>query len=110
MFALKSAREMFGEDGGETGASDDVFRERLRNIGAVVMGRKMFGGGPGPWSAEPWNGWWGEDPPYHAPVFVLTQFDRKPLVMKGGTTFFFVTDGIDSAVGRRGPRRATRTS
>jgi dihydrofolate reductase len=100
MFSLRSAREMFGEEGGETGASDDVLRERMGNIGAVVMGRNMFGGGPGPWGPEPWNGWWGENPPYHTPVFVLTHYAREPQVMEGGTTFYFVTDGIESAIQR----------
>jgi dihydrofolate reductase len=63
-----------------------------------VMGRNMFGGGPGPWGAEPWTGFWGENPPYHHPVFVLTQYAREPLEMQGGTTFHFVTDGIESAL------------
>jgi dihydrofolate reductase len=98
MFRLKSARALFGEEGGETGASDDVLRERMANIGATIMGRNMFGGGPGPWGEEPWNGWWGDDPPYHTPVFVLTHHPRAPLVMQGGTTFYFVTDGIESAL------------
>jgi dihydrofolate reductase len=98
MFALRTAREMFGEEGGETGASDDVFRERLQNIGSVVMGRNMFGGGPGPWGAEQWKGWWGDNPPYHVPVFVLTHYARAPQPMEGGTTFYFVTDGIESAM------------
>ena len=66
-------------------------------VGAYVMGRKMFGGGAGPWD-ENWRGWWGDDPPYHAPVFVLTHHEREPLPMAGGTTFFFVTDGIESAL------------
>jgi dihydrofolate reductase len=101
MFALKSAREMFGEEGGETGASDDVVRERMSNIGAWIMGRNMFGGGPGPWNEkEPWNGWWGENPLYHTPVFVLTNYPREPLEMQGGTTYYFVTDGIESALQR----------
>ena len=108
MFALRSAREMWGEEGGETGASDDVFRERLGNLGAVVMGRNMFGGGPGPWGAEPWNGWWGENPPYHTPVFVLTHFAREPQVMEGGTTFYFVTDGIESAIRQAKAAAGTR--
>lgn len=95
---LKSFREMFGETGGETGPNDDVLRAMFENIGATVMGRNMFGGGPGPWKKEPWNGWWGDDPPYHTPVFVLTHHPREPLVMKGGTTFHFVTDGIESAL------------
>ena len=71
----------------------------MANIGATVMGRNMFGGHPGPWEpAAPWNGWWGDDPPFHHPVFVLTHHARAPLVMEGGTTFHFVTDGIDSAL------------
>jgi hypothetical protein len=65
MFVLSSVRQMLGGQGGETGPSDDVFRERQSNVGAFIMGRNMFGGGPGPWSEQPWNGWWGENPPYH---------------------------------------------
>jgi dihydrofolate reductase len=99
MLSIRTAREMFGMEGGETDGSDDVFRERLENIGAVVMGRNMFGGGPGPWRDDPpWNGWWGDNPPYHCPVFVLTHHARQPLDMEGGTTFHFVTDGIESAI------------
>ena len=64
------------------------------------MGRNMFGGGPGPWGEDPWTGWWGDDPPYHMPVFVLTHHEREPLEMEGGTTFHFVTDGIESALER----------
>jgi len=76
-----------------------VVEEAQSNVGAVVMGRNMFGGGPGPWPEDPpWNGWWGEDPPYHAPVFVLTHHPREPLELEGDTTFFFVTDGIESAL------------
>jgi dihydrofolate reductase len=74
-----------------------VVEEAERNVGAYVMGRKMFGGGDGAWD-ESWTGWWGEDPPYHAPVFVLTHHAREPLPMQGGTTFTFVTDGIESAL------------
>ena len=69
-----------------------------RNVGATIMGRKMFGGGPGPWGEQPWEGWWGEDPPFHVPVFVLTHHAREPLHKDGGTTFHFVTDGISSAL------------
>jgi dihydrofolate reductase len=98
-FKLESWRGPHGMEGGEVNASTEVVEESLANIGAVVMGRNMFGGGPGPWSAEPrWDGWWGEDPPYHTPVFVLTQHAREPLPMQGGTTFYFVTDGIESAL------------
>jgi dihydrofolate reductase len=74
-------------------------RSWWENVGAVVMGRKMFGGGPGPWQGD-WRGWWGEDPPYHVPVFVITHHAREPLEMQGGTTFHFVTDGIESALER----------
>jgi dihydrofolate reductase len=73
--------------------------KELANIGATIMGRNMFGGGKGPWSStDPWNGWWGRKPPFHHPVFVLTHHAREPLVMEGGTSFTFVTDGIESAL------------
>ena len=78
-------------------ADADAADEILRGVGAHIMGRKMFGGGDGPWD-ETWRGWWGEDPPYHAPVFVLTHHAREPLPMQGGTTFNFVTDGIEAAL------------
>jgi len=96
-FALAVWRKPHGLEGGEVNASTAVVEETQANVGAVVMGRNMFGGHPGPWKAEPWNGWWGENPPYHAPVFVLTHYARAPLVMQGGTTFHFVTEGIASA-------------
>jgi dihydrofolate reductase len=83
---------------GETGINDDILREVFENIGAIVMGRNMFGGGPGPWPEEPWNGWWGDNPPFHVDVFVLTHYPRESLSMNGGTTFHFVTDDIDSAL------------
>jgi len=98
MLKLKTFREPHGEVGGETGINDDVLRENFANAGATIMGRNMFGGGPGPWGKEPWRGWWGDDPPFHHPVFVLTHHAREPLVMQGGTTFTFVTDGIESAL------------
>jgi len=98
-FALSSWRLPHGLDGGEVNASDAVIKESLANIGAGVMGRNMFGGHPGPWdSKKPWNGWWGENPPFHYPVFVLTHHARQPLELEGGTTFTFVTDGIHSAL------------
>jgi dihydrofolate reductase len=98
-FALEGWRRMTGQEGGEVNASTPVFEEALSNYGAVVMGRNMFGGGPGPWKRDPqWNGWWGEEPPYHSPVFVLTHHAREPEPMQGGTTFHFVTDGIESAL------------
>lgn len=97
---LAAWRRPHGREGGETNASSPVFEESLDNIGAVVMGRNMFGGGPGPWGEEPWRGWWGEEPPFRVPVFVLTHHAREPLEMEGGTTFFFVTEGIESALER----------
>jgi len=99
LYSLKTFREMHGDTGGgETGTNDDVLREAFENVGATIMGRNMFGGGPGPWANEPWKGWWGDDPPFRTPVFVLTHHARKPLAMQGGTTFTFVTDGIESAL------------
>jgi dihydrofolate reductase len=94
LFPLRVFREM----GGEVNASTPIVAGWSENIGATVMGRNMFGGGPGPWGADPWKGFWGEDPPYHHPVFVLTHHAREPLEMQGGTTFHFVTDGIESAL------------
>lgn len=95
---LRAFREMHGKEGGEVNASTPIVEGLFENIGASVMGRNMFGGGPGPWEADPWRGWWGEDPPFHHPVFVLTHHAREPLEMQGGTTFHFVTDGIESAL------------
>jgi dihydrofolate reductase len=95
---LKAFRETHGEEGGEVNASTPIVEGQFENIGASVMGRNMFGGGPGPWGANPWRGYWGENPPYHHPVFVLTHHAREPLEMQGGTTFHFVTDGIESAL------------
>ncbi len=98
-FALEAWRRRTGSEGGEINASTPVFEEALTDYGAVVMGRNMFGGGPGPWREDPpWNGWWGDDPPYHTPVFVLTHHPREPQPMQGGTSFSFVTDGIESAL------------
>jgi dihydrofolate reductase len=97
-FANAAWRKPHGLEGGEDNASTAVIEESLENVGATVMGRNMFGGGPGPWGDEPWEGWWGEDPPFHVPVFVLTHHAREPLEKHGGTTFFFVTDGIESAL------------
>ena len=74
--------------------------QATENVGATVMGRNMFGGGRGPWGDDPWQGWWGDDPPFHTPVFVLTHHAREPLAKEGGTTFHFVTDGIESALGQ----------
>src|SRR5262245_55374540 len=99
-FETRTFRTMFGEEGGETGVDDDFAARSFENIGAWIMGRNMFGPVRGPWPDEDWKGWWGSNPPYHVPVFVLTHHARAPLVMEGGTTFHFVTDGIDSALER----------
>jgi dihydrofolate reductase len=95
---LKAFRETHGEHGGEVNASTPIAEEILGNVGATIMGRNMFGGGPGTWGDDPWKGYWGDNPPYHHPVFVLTRHAREPLEMEGGTTFHFVTDGIESAL------------
>jgi dihydrofolate reductase len=99
VFPLAAWRAPHGLPGGETTESTPVVEESLANIGATIMGRNMFGGHPGRWDAtKPWTGWWGDNPPFHHPVFVLTHHRRQPLVMEGGTTFTFVTDGIESAL------------
>jgi dihydrofolate reductase len=98
MFATRTARRMFGQEGGETGVDDDCTAAGFENVGAWILGRNMFGPVRGDWPDESWRGWWGENPPYHTPVFVLTHHSRKPLEMEGGTTFHFVTDGIESAL------------
>ena len=95
--ATAGFQELHGREGGERNADSDVIEQAAKGVGAVIMGRKMFGGGEGPWD-ESWMGWWGEDPPFHVPVFVLTHHPREPLPMQGGTTFTFVTDGIESAL------------
>src|SRR5215208_1948225 len=101
VFPLAAWRAPHGLEGGEVNESTPVVEESLANVGATVMGRNMFGGHPGPWDAkEPWNGWWGVDPPFHHPVFVLTHYPREPLELEGGTTFTFVTDGIEAALER----------
>jgi dihydrofolate reductase len=98
VFPLKAFRVRHGGEGGEVNASSAVVEEREANIGATIMGRNMFGPVRGPWPDESWRGWWGEDPPYHVPVFVLTHHPREPLEMDGGTTFHFVSYGIESAL------------
>jgi dihydrofolate reductase len=95
---LREFRETHGASGGETNASSAVVQERQANIGATIMGRNMFGPIRGAWPDDSWRGWWGDEPPYHHPVFVLTHHSREPLVMKGGTTFHFVTEGIEPAL------------
>jgi dihydrofolate reductase len=98
MISLKAWREPHGMEGGEVNASSEVVEESLENIGAEIMGRGKFGPpGGGPWGDDPWPGWWGEDPPFHKPVFVVTHHEREPLTLSD-TTFTFVTDGIESAL------------
>jgi dihydrofolate reductase len=99
VFSLASWRSAHGLAGGEVSESGRVVEESLANVGATVMGRNMFGGHPGPWDARnPWNGWWGSNPPFHHPVFVLTHHSREPLTLEGFTTFTFVTAGIEAAL------------
>ena len=99
-FGTRNFRKMHGMDGGTTDADDAIIAETFQNIGATIMGRHMFGGGDSAWGDDPWRGWWGEDPPYHTPVFVLTHHARNALEMQGGTTFHFVTGGIREALER----------
>jgi dihydrofolate reductase len=95
---LETWRRPNGLEGGEVNASSPVIDESMANVGAWIMGRNMFGPVRGPWGDSQWTGWWGDDPPYHVPTYVLTHHSRDPVEMKGGTTFVFVTDGIDSAL------------
>ena len=97
VIATRNWRAAHGLEGGETGLDDDHAKFGV-NIGATIMGRNMFGPVRGPWGDESWTGWWGDDPPFHTPVFVLTHHAREPVEMAGGTTFHFVTDGIEAAL------------
>jgi dihydrofolate reductase len=97
-FHTRTWQRMHGNEDGETGADDDIAAQGFDGIGAWILGRNMFGPVRGPWLDDSWKGWWGDEPPYHTPVFVLTHHPRAPLVMKGGTVFRFVTDGIHSAL------------
>jgi dihydrofolate reductase len=96
-FTTAGWREHHGREGGERSVDSEVIEQLAEGVGAQIMGRRMFGGGDGPWD-ETWTGWWGEEPPFRVPVFVLTHHPREPLTMQGGTTFTFVTDGIESAL------------
>lgn len=96
-FKLRSFQEMHGREGGETNVSDEILREAAAGTGAAIMGRNMFGPVRGPWTEPMWEGWWGDEPPFEAPVFVLTHYEREPLTL-GKTTFHFVTEGPDRAV------------
>jgi dihydrofolate reductase len=99
VFPLAAWREPHGESGGETNASSEVVQESQERASAVVMGRRMFSGGEGPWSEDPnADAWWGDDPPFHVPVFVVTHHAREPETKQGGTTFTFVTEGVEAAV------------
>ncbi len=103
MFATAGARQMMGEEGGTTGTTgidDEMFAAGIDGIGATIMGRNMFGPIRGDWPDDEWKGWWGPEPPYHHDVFVLTHHARDPITMDGGTTFHFVTDGIEAALDR----------
>jgi dihydrofolate reductase len=99
-FATRTFRQMFGQDGGTTDIDDGFARRGFQNVGAWILGRYMFGPVRGPWPDESWRGWWGDEPPYHVPVFVLTHHPRPSLMMLGGTTFHFVTEGIEAALAR----------
>jgi dihydrofolate reductase len=96
----RTFQHMLGKDTGTTGIDDDYAKRGLANLGAWIMGRNMFGPVRGPWPDYEWKGWWGANPPYHVPVFVLTHHARPPLEMEGGTVFHFVTDGIEAALDR----------
>jgi dihydrofolate reductase len=99
IFPLASWREPHGLSGGEIGPEDDLVRESVDRTGAVIMGRRMFSGGSGPWESDPnADAWWGDNPPFHVPVFILTHHEREPVEKAGGTTFTFVTDGFESAL------------
>ena len=98
IFATRSGRQMIGEEGGSKGLDDDFFSERASGVGATIMGRNMFGPVRGPWGESDWTGWWGEEPPFHHPVFVLTHEPRAPIEMRGGTTFSFVHGGTEAAL------------
>lgn len=101
VFKLAAWREPHGLPGGETGPDNDIVKETTANTGAVIMGRKMFSNGTGPWENDPKaNGWWGDNPPFHCPVFILTHHPRESVELKGGNSFHFVTDGVESAMRR----------
>src|SRR5258708_6392138 len=99
-FSTRTWKQMHGQEGGSTGVDDEWARRAMENVGAWILGRNMFGPVRGPWPDDSWKGWWGEEPPYHVPTFVLTHHPRKSVEMKGGTTFHFVTDGIQTALQR----------
>jgi dihydrofolate reductase len=97
-FPTRTFRQMLGQDGGDTGPDDAFARRAMEGFGAFILGRNMFGPIRSEWPDDEWKGWWGDNPPYHAPTFVLTHYARQPIEMLGGTTFYFVTEGIDAAL------------
>ncbi len=99
-FGTKTFRSMFGDGGGSDGVDERFAHRSMDGFGAFILGRNMFGPVRGDWPDDSWKGWWGDNPPYHAPTFILTHHPRAPIVMEGGTTFHFVTDGIHAALGR----------
>jgi len=99
-FSTRTWKQMHGHEGGSTGVDDEWARRGMENAGAWILGRNMFGPVRGSWPDDSWRGWWGEEPPYHVPTYVLTHHPRDPVEMKGGTTFHFVTDGIHNALQR----------
>jgi len=107
-YPTRTFKTMIGESGGTTGIDEEFARKGMENLGAWILGRNMFGPVRGPWPDESWRGWWGENPPYHVPTFVLTNHARKPLEMEGGTTFYFVTGGIHEALERAREAAASR--
>ena len=110
VFKTRGGRQMLGQPGGDEGVDNDFWMRGDERIGATVMGRNMFGPIRGPWGDEEWKGWWGDEPPYHHPVFVLTHHPHDPIPMEGGTTFHFVTDGIEPRWSKRWQPPAARTS
>jgi dihydrofolate reductase len=100
VFGTRTFQQMLGGEGGTTGVDDDFAARGFANIGAWILGRNMFGPVRGPWPDDTWKGWWGDNPPYHTPVFVLTNHPRPSIIMDGGTVFHFVTDGIHAALAR----------
>lgn len=107
-FHTRTFQKMQGQEGGETNVDDEIATQAMSGLGAWILGRNMFGPVRGPWPDESWRGWWGEEPPYHVPVFVLTHHARSPLAMKGNTTFHFVTGGIHEALARAKEAAGTR--
>jgi dihydrofolate reductase len=100
IFGTRTFQKMYGDGAGEAGVDDEFLARGFDGIGAWILGRNMFGPVRGPWADDSWKGWWGDDPPYHTPVFVLTHHARAPLEMEGGTTFYFITTGIRDALAR----------